>query len=317
MVGLEVDVLAMKSRLCGESRKLEFIPIYGMGGIGKTTLARSAYDDALIIESFHIRAWVTVSQDYSIQEMLFTLVDSIKAFSEKFDEEKHSYEQMAEHVYKNLKGRRYLVVLDDMWSIKAWDDVRRIFPDDNKGSRIMITTRLQDVDAYADSSCPLHEMRFMDADQSWILLREKVFNEQYCPPELEYIGKMIARNFKGLPLAIVVVIAGILSHSQSYSGFMGGYSKETLSYFHLPHHLRSCFLYIGGFPEDFEIHVSKLVKLWVAEGFVKPGVSKSFEEEHKNIWRILSREVLFWSLGGSLMAKSKVAASMIWYETCA
>ncbi|KAL0402594.1 UNVERIFIED_CONTAM: Disease resistance protein RPP13 [Sesamum latifolium] len=88
MVGLKEDVLAMKSRLCGESRKLEFIPIYGMGGIGKTILARSAYDDSLITEHFHIRAWVTVSQDYSIQEMLFTLVDSIRAFSEKFDEEK-------------------------------------------------------------------------------------------------------------------------------------------------------------------------------------------------------------------------------------
>ncbi|KAL0322259.1 UNVERIFIED_CONTAM: putative late blight resistance proteinR1B-16 [Sesamum calycinum] len=157
----------------------------------------------------------------------------------------------------------------------------------------MITTRLQDVAAYADSSCPLHEMRFMDADQSWILLQEKVFNEQYCPPELEYIGKMIARNCKGLPLAIVV-IAGILSTVKQTQASWEDIAKKVnlavaenneqfanilaLSYFHLPHHLRPCFLYIGGFPEDFEIHVSKLVKLWVAEGFVKPGVSKSFEE---------------------------------------
>ncbi|KAL0298525.1 UNVERIFIED_CONTAM: putative late blight resistance proteinR1B-16 [Sesamum radiatum] len=223
MVGLEEDVLAMKSRLCGESRKLEFIPIYGMGGIGKTTLARSAYDDALIIERFHIRAWVTVSQDYSIQEMLFTLVDSIRAFTEKFDEEKHSYEQMAEHVYKNLKGRRYLVVLDDMWSTKAWDDVRRIFPDDNNGSRIMVTTRLQDVAAYADSSCPLHEMRFMDADQSWILLREKVFNEQYCPPEH---WKDDCKKLQRTPTCNCCNCRNSVN-SQSDSGFMGGYSKES------------------------------------------------------------------------------------------
>ncbi|KAL0302947.1 UNVERIFIED_CONTAM: putative late blight resistance proteinR1A-10 [Sesamum radiatum] len=157
----------------------------------------------------------------------------------------------------------------------------------------MITTRLQDVAAYADSSSPLHEMRFMDADQSWILLREKVFNEQHCPPELENIGKRVARSCKGLPLAIVV-IAGILSTVNQTQASWEDIAKKVnlamaenheqfanilaLSYFHLPHHLRPCFLYMGGFPEDYEIHVSKLVKLWVAEGFMKPGVSKSFEE---------------------------------------
>ncbi|KAK4433095.1 Disease resistance protein RPP13 [Sesamum alatum] len=250
MVGLEEDILAINSRLCGESHRLEFIPIYGMGSIGKTTLARSAYDDPLIIEHFDICAWVTLSQDYCIPEMLFTLVDSIKAFSEKFDEEKHSYEQMAERVYKNLKGRRYLVVLDDMWSTKAWDD-----------------------------------LDFASA---------KVFNEQHCPPELENIEKMIARSCKGLPLAIVV-IAGILSTVNQTQASWKDIAKKVnlavndnneqfakilaLSYYHLPHHLRPCFLYMGGFPEDYEIHVSKLVvKLWVAEGFLKPSVSKSFEE---------------------------------------
>ncbi|KAL0298510.1 UNVERIFIED_CONTAM: putative late blight resistance proteinR1B-14 [Sesamum radiatum] len=144
MVGLEDDLLAIKGRLCGESRKLEFIPIHGKGGIG-------------------------------YQKCFFTLVNSIKAFKETFDEAKHSYERTAEHVYKNLKGRRYLVVLDDIWSTKAWDDVRRTFPDDNNGSRIILTTRLQDVAAYADSSSPVHEMHFMGVDQSWKLLRHKVF----------------------------------------------------------------------------------------------------------------------------------------------
>ncbi|KAK4433089.1 putative late blight resistance proteinR1A-10 [Sesamum alatum] len=293
MVGFEDDLMAIKTRLCGDSRKLEFVPIYGMGGIGKTTLARNAYEDQLIIQHFDRRAWLTVSQDYSVQEMLFTLVDSISAFNEMFDEEKHSYERMAVHVYKSLKGRRYLVVLDDIWSTKAWDDVRRIFPDDNNGSRIMLTTRLEDVAAYADSSCPLHKMHFMNADQSWDLLREKVFKQESCPPELENIGKMIARSCKGLPLAIIV-IAGLLSTVSQTQASWEDIAKKvnsavtangeqigkilSLSYSHLPHHLRPCFLYIGAFPEDYKIHVTRLVKLWVAEGFMKPSVSKSFEE---------------------------------------
>ncbi|KAL0402621.1 UNVERIFIED_CONTAM: putative late blight resistance proteinR1B-12 [Sesamum latifolium] len=286
MVGFEEDFVAIKSRLCGESCRLEFIPIYGMGGIGKTTLARSAYGDPMIVEYFDIRAWVTVSQDYSTQEMLFTLVDSIKAFNGKFDEEKnsyekfdegkHTYEQMAEHVYKSLKGRRYLVVLDDI-------GVQRL------------------------GMIPLHEMRFMDVDQSWILLQQKVFNEQQCPPDLENTGKMIARSCKGLPLAIVV-IAGILSTVSQTRASWEDIAKKvnsavnanneqftrilSLSYTHLPHHLRPCFLYMGGFPEDYEIHVSKLVKLWMAEGFMEPSVSKSFEEEAEEYVEDLVRRSL-------------------------
>ncbi|KAL0302934.1 UNVERIFIED_CONTAM: putative late blight resistance proteinR1A-10 [Sesamum radiatum] len=293
MVGFEDDLMEIKTRLCGESRKLEFVPIYGMGGIGKTTLARSAYDDRLIVQHFDTRAWLTVSQDYSVQEMLFTIIDSINAFNETFDEEKHSYERMTVHAYKGLKCRRYLVVLDDIWSTKAWDDVRRIFPDDNNCSRIILTTRLQDVAAYADPSSPLHEMHFMDMDQSWNLLRQKVFKQESCPPELVNIGKMIARSCKGLPLAIIV-IAGLLSTVSQTQASWEDIAKKvnsavttngeefakilSLSYSHLPHHLRPCFLYMGAFPEDHEIHVAKLVKLWVAEGFMKPSVSKSFEE---------------------------------------
>ncbi|KAL0402620.1 UNVERIFIED_CONTAM: putative late blight resistance proteinR1A-4 [Sesamum latifolium] len=173
------------------------------------------------------------------------------------------------------------------------DDVRRIFPDDNNGSRIILTTRLQDVAAYADPSSPFHEMHFMDMDQSWNLLRQKVFKQETCPPELENTGKMIAGSCKGLPLAIIV-IAGLLSTVSQTQASWEDIAKKvnsavtangeefakilSLSYSHLPHHLRPCFLYMGAFPEDHEIRVAKLVKLWVAEGFMKPSASKSFEE---------------------------------------
>ncbi|KAI3468958.1 hypothetical protein Pfo_025621 [Paulownia fortunei] len=309
MVGFDDDLMAIKTRICGESSKLEIIPIFGMGGIGKTTLARHAYDDPLIMQHFHIRVWVTVSQDYSMQEIFFTLVDSIKAFNELFDEKLHSYELMAEYVYKSLKGRKYLIVLDDIWSTKAWDDVKRIFPDDHNGSRIILTTRLLDVAAYADSCSPLHEMRFMDEDQSWDLLRQKVFQQEHSPLELEIIGKMIARSCRGLPLAIVV-IAGLLStvsrNQKSWENIAEKVNLAfiandeqfakilSLSYTHLPHHLRPCFLYMGGFPEDYEIHVSKLIKLWIAEGFTKPSVSKSFEEgAEEHLEDLVRRSLVF------------------------
>ncbi|KAK4433081.1 putative late blight resistance proteinR1B-16 [Sesamum alatum] len=201
-----------------------------------------------------------------------------------------------EEVYKGLKGMRYLIVMDDMWSKKAWDDVKMIFPDDDNGSRIVVTTRLLDIATYANfsSSSPPHEMHFLDEDQSWNLLRQIVFKQQDCPVELEKIGKLIARNCGGLPLAIVV-IAGLLSTVGRTQASWENIAENvnlavttnyeqfekilSLSYIHLPQHLRPCFLYMGGFPEDYEIPVWKLIKLWVAEGFIKPSGSKSFEEE--------------------------------------
>ncbi|KAL2227858.1 putative late blight resistance protein homolog R1B-14 [Sesamum indicum] len=291
VVGFEDDLTAIKHRLCGQSSKLQLVPIFGMGGIGKTTLARNAYDDQLIMEHFQIRAWVKVSQDYSIQEILSNLLVSIKPSNGN-----QCDEFLAENVYKGLKGMRYLIVIDDVWSTKAWDDIKMIFPDDNNGSRIIVTTRLLDIATYAQfsSSSAPHEMHFLDEDQSWNLLRQMVFKQEDCPVELEKIGKLIARSCGGLPLAIIV-IAGLLSTvgrtqaswediaenvnvavTTNYEQFA---KILSLSYIHLPQHLRPCFLYMGGFPEDYEIHVWKLIKLWVAEGFIKSSESKSFEEE--------------------------------------
>ncbi|XP_057801607.1 putative late blight resistance protein homolog R1A-10 [Salvia miltiorrhiza] len=292
MVGLHEDLLTIKSRLCGESPNLEVIPIVGMGGIGKTTLAKCVYDDPLTVQRFDIRVWVTVSQDYNADVVLSALLASMEEFDK--DRSKESNQLAGEKVFKILKGRRYLLVMDDIWSTDAWDDVRLILPEDGNGSRIILTTRETDMAAYACRlSCP-HKMRFMDEAQSWKLLQHKVFAHQDCPPELENIGKEIARSCKGLPLAIVVV-AGLLSavstNVASWSEIarnvnsvtIGGGQFENIlsfSYTHLPHYLRPCFLYMGMFPEDCEVRVSKLTKLWVAEGFLRRlNISKTFEEE--------------------------------------
>lgn len=291
VVGLHDDLEALQSRLCGGSHNLQVIPIVGMGGIGKTTLAKYAYDDPLIVEQFDIRAWITVSQDYSADVILSGLLASMKEFNKGGSEK--SSELVSEKVFKILKGRRYLIVMDDIWSTEAWDDVFNILPDDGNGSRVMLTTRLTDVAAYAGHVSPLHQMRLMDECQSWNLLQQKAFAHQDCPLELENIGKEIARSCKGLPLAILVV-AGLLStvgnnppswreiaENVNPVATEGQFEKIlSLSYTHLPHYLRPCFLYMGIFPEDSEVRVSKLVKLWAAEGFLRLSKgSKRLEEE--------------------------------------
>ncbi|XP_051119102.1 putative late blight resistance protein homolog R1B-16 [Andrographis paniculata] len=282
MVGFDEQLTTIKDELCGHSSQLQIIPIAGMGGIGKTTLGRHTFNDALIVYHFDIRGWVTVSQDYNATKVLQSILNSMGIAYDPMRVEDEKF--LKELIYKSLKGHRYLIVIDDLWSTEVWDDLKHIFPNDSNGSRILLTTRLIDVARYAGNSSFLHEMQFLNVNSSWILLRKKVFVQDHCPPELEDIGMVIASKCRGLPLAIVV-IAGILSqvrnpqHWNMVARNVGSFLSESgdehlsnilsLSYNHLSHSLKACFLYMGSFPEDYEINVRGLTRLWVAEGFLK------------------------------------------------
>ncbi|KAL0354511.1 UNVERIFIED_CONTAM: putative late blight resistance proteinR1A-10 [Sesamum radiatum] len=197
-------------------------------------------------------------------------------------------------LYKSLAGKRYLIIMDDMWSIEAWDNTKLFFPKNNSESKIMITTRLSNLALQISGSYGLR-MNFLDENKSWELFCKTVFGEVgNCPLELEEIGKTVARNCKGLPLS-VTVIGGLLAKSEKAHGYWKFIAdnlssivnlednKRCLrilytSYQELPIHLKPCFLYMGVFPEDSMTYVSPLRKLWVAEGFLKPISGKSLEE---------------------------------------
>ncbi|CAA3010725.1 late blight resistance homolog R1A-10 [Olea europaea subsp. europaea] len=136
-------------------------------------------------------------------------------------------------------------------------------------------------------------MHFLNEDESWTLFRKNVFGENSFPPEFETTGKNICRNCRGIALSIIV-IAGLLSKAtkthhewekiaENISSVVTSNDEQCskvlhLSYKNLPHHLKCCYLYMGIFPEDFNIPVSTLFKLWITEGFVKSMGSKNFED---------------------------------------
>ncbi|KAL7139700.1 hypothetical protein ABFS83_09G071300 [Erythranthe nasuta] len=296
VVGLDELLNEVMDKLTGEPSTRLIIPIVGMGGIGKTTLAINAY--VKLMKHFDIRAWVTISQNYNVREILVEILLCINKAVSRETLSGKSEGELGVRVHQSLWGRRYLIVMDDIWSVEVWDKVNLFFPDNGERSRRMITTRLSNVASIGSGGVV---MDFLNEDKSWDLLCRYVFEEEEdCPPELEEIGKKIAKNCKGLPLSIVV-IGGHLAKSKCTREHWEYISENTntivnlednercfkvlqLSYNHLPVHLKPYFLYMGVFPEDEKIRVSWLVKLWVSEGFVKPIKGKSSE--------LVSREYL-------------------------
>lgn len=291
MIGFDEHLNHIRTALATNESRLQIIPVVGMGGIGKTTLATHVYNDAYIVERFQFRAWVSVSVEYNLREIVVALLQQINS---NLQVNKSSDGELGLALYKELFGRDYFVVLDDMWDVEAWDMLKRFLPDNGNGSRILVTTRLLNL-AVGFESCMPYQVSLLSDDSSWALLLEHGLRTMYCPNDLVEIGKRIARKCGGLPLALVV-IGGLLAKADKTRFAWERVEKNVtsttandendeqcmkilrLSYSQLPVYLKPCFLYLAIFPKNVEIRVSRLIKLWVAEGLIKPSATQSLEE---------------------------------------
>ncbi|CAL5428142.1 unnamed protein product [Camellia sinensis] len=313
MVGFEDEAMSLKEQLTGGPKQLQVISIFGMAGQGKTTLATKLYNDPLVVYHFYIRAWTSVSQEYRKRDLLIRLLSCVMKHTNGIDQ--MGDEKLCEKLYRSLKDQTYFIVIDDMWDTKAWVDLKNCFPNDNNGSRIMFTSRHEDVALQAKANSPPLSLRFLTHNESWDLFQRKVFGKrENCPPELMEIGKQIANKCQGLPLAIVLV-AGIFTNEKKSQGQWKQVGETLnsnlaanpqlwmktleLSYNHLPGHLKPCLLYFGAFPEDYQIRVEKLIWLWVAEGFITKTGEKRLEDVAKEyLMDLISRSLLLASKRG-------------------
>ncbi|GAU16413.1 hypothetical protein TSUD_117620 [Trifolium subterraneum] len=270
------------------------ISVVGMGGLGKTTLVKQVFDSHKVTTQFDCRACITVSQSYTVRGLLIKMMEQ---FCKETDDPlpkmlcKIDDQSLIIEVRKYLENKRYLIFFDDVWQEDFSDQVEFALPNDNKGSRIIITTRMMQVADFFKKSfrVHVHNLQLLTPNKAWELFCKKVFRSELggcCPPELEALSKEIVQKFKQLPLAIVA-IGGLLSTksktmiewqkvSQNLSLELGRNAHLTsltkilsLSYDGLPYYLKPCILYFGLYPEDYAINHKRLTRQWIAEGFIK------------------------------------------------
>ncbi|XP_027096319.1 putative late blight resistance protein homolog R1A-10 [Coffea arabica] len=292
VVGLDDEAKNVIELLTEGSQELEVISVIGMHGLGKTTLAKKILNDPTIEFKFYSRAFVEVSQEFERREVFLHILGAFTKITEEIKD--LSDDKLVKELHRQLKTRKYLIVLDDVWTPEGWDQLKVAFPNNDKQSRILITSHNEPVAFHANPSCDPHYLRCLDLEDSRELLRKKVFGKSDCPGELEKLELSILLKCDGLPLAIVILAGVLLNYrdrtdwwkkvTEDLDHFVAKHPEQShgvirLSYEHLPPHLKPCFLYLGVFREDIGIPVWKLLQLWIAEGFVQKDHAISLEEK--------------------------------------
>ncbi|XP_057802909.1 putative disease resistance RPP13-like protein 3 [Salvia miltiorrhiza] len=304
LVGVEDDVkkLLKESILCEEKKGLSIAVLEGMGGIGKSTLAREIYNHPHVVAApFDCRGWVVVSSEFTPQETIKQLIlelpgsdkQKVRELEESTKDKLYLLQKLKEMLHKQLEGKSYFIVLDDVWEKEHLESLITAFPNQqDKASRLLVTTRNKIITKYDQY---VHNMSLLDSKKSWELLLKKAFVGSTigkCPEEFESVGTEILQKCDGLPLAISVV-GGLLRQTQTKNGWeqvltqLNSYLGRTesdvstileLSYQNLSPQLKSCFLCLAFFKEDFTIRTKRLVKLWDAQGLIQQEGSRSIDE---------------------------------------
>ncbi|XP_062198114.1 disease resistance protein Pik-2-like [Phragmites australis] len=284
----EVSKLVMDD---GGRTELKIVSIVGMAGAGKTTLANAVYRRPEAQNTFPCRAFVSVGQKPNMLGK--TLTDMLAQISGRHCRGE-DINQLIVRVREILDKKRYLIVVDDLWSSQQWGTIRCCFPENNLGSRILTTTRNDALPTDYYSSKFVHKVGLLsDADAKELFLKKAFGNGHGCPQHLEDVFAQVMRRCGGLPLA-VVSRAGMLAHKQSRNewerleldslcsshpdGSDGVKQILNLSYNDLAPHLRTCLLYLSIFPENSEVDTERLVRRWIAEGFIAEARGGSTEE---------------------------------------
>nr|ACU64891.1 Nbs3-OO [Oryza officinalis] len=302
------------------------IGVVGMGGLGKTALSRKIFEsEEDIRKNFPCNAWITVSQSFHRIELLKDMIRQLlgrssldQLLQELQGKVVVQVHHLSEYLIEELKEKRYFVVLDDLWFLHDWNWINDIaFPKSNKkGSRIVITTRDVGLAEKCTKASLVYHLDFLQMNDAITLLLRKT-NKKHEDMEsnknMQNMVERIVNKCGRLPLAILTIGAVLATkHVSEWEKFYEQLPSElennpslealrtmvTLGYNHLPSHLKSCFLYLSIFPEDFEIKRKRLVNRWIAEGFVRAKVGMTTKDVGESYFNEL--------INRSMIQRSKV-----------
>jgi hypothetical protein len=274
------------------SNEMGVIAIFGMGGIGKTTLAQLVYNNDRVKQQFDLEAWVCVSEEFDVFKVTKTILEAI-TLSPCYVTDLN---QLQLKLKECLMGKKFLLVLDDVWNenYDKWETLCKPFKFGTQVSKVLVTTRNYSVASVMRASAMSHHLKELPEEDCWSLFAKHAFHDgnSNAHGELEVIGRKIMTKCKGVPLA-VKAIGGVLRSKLDVDDWdkileselwdlpideMGILPALRLSYKCLSSHLKRCFAYCSLFPKDYAFEKDQLILLWMAEGFLQQSKNKTMEE---------------------------------------
>ncbi|GAB4837446.1 hypothetical protein Ancab_039607 [Ancistrocladus abbreviatus] len=246
VVGLDEDIKDLVQRLtrCMETRVMAIV---GAGGTGKTTLAREIHNDIRIASHFKAKAWVTISQKWNKRDLLYEILRETRGINEeeRTSIKNWSERELVEAIYGFSSEKQYLLVLDDMWEREAWDCIYPAVAHEGSGSKIVITTRKEDLPLQVDMACIIHRPRLLTEEQSWELFKKIALegrDTQSIAADDVRMGREMAQKCHGLPLG-VVTLAGLLrtNDTSEWEDVSSRFNSLLLSVEGPPQHGRSIY----------------------------------------------------------------------------
>lgn len=291
LVGIEINKELLMQWLAGDSEQgCKIATVWGMGGVGKTTLVSHVYKTVKL--DFDVSGFVTVTNSYQFDDLLKKISTE---FEIPIDADNIAVGSLVESIHHHLQGKRYILVLDDVWQPDVWFKLRNAFPTESTG-RFIFTTRMQEVALLATKKCAI-ELAPLDAHCSWQLFCKEAFwnaDNKTCPEELQDIALMFVDKCAGLPIAIACIGRLLSCKHPIYSEWEHVYKDLELqltnnvildadivlkvSLEDLQRNLKNCFLHCTIFPESYAFNRKRLIRHWIAAGYIQEVGSKTVEE---------------------------------------